>query len=226
MSELRLVIFDVDGTLVDSQAHILAAMKRAFASIGHTAPPREATLGIVGLSLPVAMERLAPDIPDRVPDLVAAYKTAFAGLRSGADGQTLSPLFPGALECLRALAADPWTLLGIATGKSRRGLDHLFDLHGFGTLFQTVQVADDHPSKPHPSMLEACLRETGVESRRAVIVGDTTFDMEMGRSAGIRTLGVEWGYHRAEDLRPAGADHVIGGFDALQTAIDAVLQAP
>ncbi|MDG4650234.1 HAD-IA family hydrolase [Roseibacterium sp. SDUM158017] len=226
MSVLRLVVFDVDGTLVDSQAHIWAAMERAFASIGHSPPPRPSVLGIVGLSLPVAMARLAPDMPDRIEDLVAAYKAAFAALRQDDDGALLSPLFPGARDCLEALAADPWTLLGIATGKSRRGLDHLFELHGFGGLFQTVQVADDHPSKPHPAMLEACLRETGADEARSVIVGDTTFDMEMGRAAGFRTVGVNWGYHAADALRAAGADTLIGEFSALPSAIETVLQGP
>lgn len=224
MTELRLVVFDVDGTLVDSQAHILAAMKRAFAAIDRPPPPRAAVLGIVGLSLPVAMARLAPDMPDRVATLVEAYKSAFASLRE-ADGRPLSPLFPGARRCLDALSADPWTLVGIATGKSRRGLDHLFELHGFGALFHTVQVADDHPSKPHPAMLEACLSETGVEASRAVIVGDTTFDVEMGRAAGFRTIGVGWGYHDTGDLRAAGADLVIEGFSDLLPALDEVLQA-
>jgi phosphoglycolate phosphatase len=225
MSELRLVVFDVDGTLVDSQAHILAAMERAFASEGRPPPPRQAVLGIVGLSLPVAMARLASDIPDRIDALVSAYKDAFASLRTGSGGAALSPLFPGASACLDALSCEPWTLLGIATGKSRRGLDHLFDLHGFGGRFQTVQVADDHPSKPHPAMLEACLRDTGAEPRRSVIVGDTTYDIEMGKAAGFRTIGVGWGYHATEDLRAAGADAVIGGFDALPSAVGAVLQA-
>ncbi len=224
MSHLRLVVFDVDGTLVDSQAHILSAMRQAFATIGHPPPRPAAILGIVGLSLPVAMARLAPDLPDRVETLVEAYKTAFASL-SVADGRALSPLFPGARDCLDMLATDPWTLMGIATGKSRRGLDHLFALHDFGGSFHTVQVADDHPSKPHPAMLEACLRETGADAARSVIVGDTTFDMEMGRAAGFCTIGVSWGYHDAADLRAGGADLVIDGFSALLPTLDEVLQA-
>jgi phosphoglycolate phosphatase len=226
MSDLRLVVFDVDGTLVDSQAHILAAMDRAFAEIDHPPPQRASVLGIVGLSLPVAMARLAPGSPDRTETLVAAYKAAFAELRQDGDGAALSPLYPGARAVLDDLAAEPWTLLGIATGKSRRGLDHLMALHGFGPMFHTVQVADDHPSKPHPAMLEACLRETGVEEGRAVIVGDTTFDMEMGRAAGFGTIAVTWGYHDEAALGAAGADAVISEFSALPAALDMVLRAP
>lgn len=226
MTTLRLVIFDVDGTLVDSQAHIVAAMDRAFASIGRARPPREAILSIVGLSLPVAMARLATDAPDRVPALVEAYKDAFVDLRQGDDGHTLSPLFPGARDSLEALAGEPWTLLGVATGKSRRGLDHVLELHDLRAFFHTVQVADDHPSKPHPSMVEACLSETGVDAGRAVVVGDTVFDIEMARAAGVRSVGVSWGYHAPEALVEAGAACVVNRFSDLPRALDRALSAP
>jgi phosphoglycolate phosphatase len=113
----------------------------------------------------------------------------------------------------------------VATGKSRRGLDHLVELHGWGGVFQTVQVADHHPSKPHPSMLLACLAETGVEAGRAVMVGDTSFDMQMAHSAGIRGLGVGWGYHPAAALREARAVDVLAGFDALPGALATLWEA-
>ena len=222
MTDLRLVIFDVDGTLVDSQAHILGAMQAAFAANGLPAPPRAATLAIVGLSLPVAMARLVPDLPDHHASLVAAYKDAFATLRLSPEGAALSPLFPGARAALDRLAGEDHTLLAIATGKSRRGMDHILDLHGIGALFQSVQVADDHPSKPHPSMIHACLRDTGVDASRAVILGDTTYDIEMGVAAGIHALGVTWGYHPSESLTRAGAAALIDRFDALHTALDAL----
>lgn len=220
MSELRLVVFDVDGTLVDSQAHILAAMDEAFRYHELPTPPRADILQIVGLSLPVAMARLCPDRPDLNDALVSVYKEAFASLRQSPDGAALSPLFPGAIARLRALAEEPFTLLGVATGKSRRGLRHLFDLHDMAGLFHTVQVADDHPSKPHPSMLLACLAETGVEARRSAIVGDTTYDMEMARAAGICGLGVAWGYHPPGSLSEAGAAEVLHDFDALPAALE------
>jgi len=224
MSDLRLVVFDVDGTLVDSQAHILAAMARAFAAAGRPSPPREAVLGIVGLSLPVAMARLSPEAPSDVPVLVDAYREAFATLRLSGDGAALSPLYPRALDCLRALSSEPWTLLGVATGKSRRGLTHLFELHGLGSTFQTVQVADDHPSKPHPAMLDACLSETGADAARSIMIGDTTYDIEMGLSAGFRTIGVSWGYHPADALHAAGAHQVIDDFAALSSVLAEGLQ--
>ncbi len=226
MTDLRLAVFDVDGTLVDSQAHILAAMTHAFATLGRPPPARDAVLSIVGLSLPIAMAKLSPETPSDVPTLVDAYKDAFASLRTSGDGASLSPLYPGAAECLAALSSDPWTLLGVATGKSRRGLRHLFEIHDIGAMFQTVQVADDHPSKPNPAMLEACLDETGVDPQHGIMIGDTTFDIEMGRAAGFATVGVAWGYHPVTALREAGADVIIDDFADLNSVLAEGLHTP
>lgn len=222
-SDICLVIFDVDGTLIDSQASILASMKSAFTGLDLPVPTREETLSVVGLSLPVVMARLAPEQDAATQArLVEGYKAGFNALRHSGGGDAISPLYPQALEVLEKLAARDEIFLGIATGKSRRGLDHLFDLHGFGPIFHTVQVADDHPSKPHPSMVETCLKQTGVAAQRAVIVGDTTYDIEMGRAAGIHALGVNWGYHSAEMLMAAGARQVLPDFGALPDQLDEI----
>ncbi len=216
---LRLVVFDVDGTLVDSQALILGAMAAAFDAVGAPLPPRAQVLGIVGLSLPVAMARLAPDADGAA--LVAAYRDAFFRMRL----RDTAPLYPGALNTLDALARDPAVLLGIATGKSRRGLEALLDAHGLAGRFVTVQTADDHPSKPHPSMLARAMADTGVEPAQAVMVGDTSFDMDMARAAGMAAIGVGWGYHPAADLHAAGAAAVIDRFDALAGALGTLWEA-
>lgn len=216
---LKLVIFDVDGTLVDSQADILASMGAAFASEGLARPSREAVLGIVGLSLPVAIARLRPDDADpaETARMVEAYKDAYLGLRV-AGGPEASPLFPGIPALLDRLSQRDDLLLGIATGKSRRGLTALLDGHGLAKRFVTTQVADDHPSKPHPSMIFTALMEAGVEATDAVMIGDTSYDMDMARAAGVRAIGVTWGYHRPEALTAASA--LVADSEALGRAID------
>lgn len=221
-ADLRLVVFDVDGTLIDSQNHIVAAMEHAFGGTGHPLPPRDRVLSVVGLSLPVAVARLVPHLPDDTrAGIVAAYKDSFGRLRA----ESHSPLFPGAAAALDALRSRPGVLLGVATGKSRRGLAHVLEAHGLAGHFVTTQVADDHPSKPHPAMLRAALAETDTDAARAVMIGDTTYDIEMGRAAGMATVGVGWGYHAAADLAAAGADRVIGGFDELSGVLDELWRA-
>ena len=218
-SPLRLVIFDVDGTLVDSQADILAAMKMACEACGVAVPAREQILGVVGLSLDVMMPILAPQA-DAVTHaaMVRGYKDAYMTLRAEAGAAQSSPLYPGARDTLDALHAQPDVLLGVATGKSRRGLDKLIDAHGLDQYFVTQQVADFHPSKPHPSMVLTALSEAGVEARDAVMVGDTSFDLDMAASAGVAGIGVAWGYHPRDRL--GAAHYVIDRFDQLAPVLD------
>lgn len=216
---MKLVIFDVDGTLVDSQAHIIASMAAAFGVIGKPVPDRNSILSIVGLSLPLAIRELAPDADEAdCARMVTAYKDAFHELRL-AQGAAASPLYPGAEEAIRTLAAREDVYLAIATGKSRRGLDALLEGWPFADLFMSTQSADEHPSKPHPSMVMTCLMETGLEADRAVVIGDTTYDMEMARAARCHGLGVSWGYHGREALLTAGAAEVLDEFGALEGAL-------
>jgi phosphoglycolate phosphatase len=204
---LYLVIFDVDGTLVDSQHMIVAGMTRAFAEHDLAAPSRDAVLGIVGLSLVEAVRKLLPDhLAPRAADIAVSYKAAFHVLRQ--ENKGLEPLYPGARAALDQFAGRNDVLLGIATGKSKRGVAGILDLHDLHGRFVTIQTADDHPSKPHPSMVATALGETGVRPERAVMIGDSTYDITMARSAGVRALGVSWGYHAPVDLVAAGA-HVL-----------------
>lgn len=201
---LRLVIFDVDGTLVDSQGDIVSAMIAAFAAVELPLPPREVLLSIVGLSLDVAMPVLAPSAKTAVhAKMVQAYKDAYMQLRADVGVALSSPLYPGAMEVLTSLSAMPDILLGVATGKSRRGLDKLIEGHQLQGLFLTQQVADFHPSKPHPSMILQAMTDAGVTPDNTLMIGDTSFDMDMAVAAGVRGIGVNWGYHGRERLENA-----------------------
>ncbi|WP_296763846.1 HAD-IA family hydrolase [Sediminimonas sp.] len=218
---LRLIVFDVDGTLVDSQVDILAAMSAAFAALDLPMPPRDTVLGIVGLSLDVAMARLAPGLGAAGhAELAGAYKGAYADLRAGGDVAQTSPFYPHARTTLDALSRRPENILGVATGKSRRGLDALLGGHGLDGVFTTVQVADHHPSKPHPAMLHAAMDEAGVTPDSAVMIGDTSYDMDMARAAGVRAIGVGWGYHGPARL--TGADHLLDDFRELPGLLDRI----
>lgn len=220
---LKLAIFDVDGTLIDSQAIILAAMAEAHAETAVPLPPRDQVLSIVGLSLHRAFATMHPEIDEAAVDALAtAYKAAFSRIRAEGRAEAATPFFPGAMAALERLDREGW-LLGIATGKARRGLRHLFDTHGIEPLFIATQTADDAPSKPHPGMVLNLLAATGVEATRAVMIGDTAWDIEMGRAARTPAVGVAWGYHPVEALHRAGAASVIEHFDHLDAALDAAL---
>ena len=202
----RLAIFDCDGTLVDSQHAICAAMEECFAAAGRERPARERTRRIVGLSLIEAMREMAPDADHSTHKALAeAYKSAFQALRG--RGAVEEPLFDGVAGLIDALEADGW-LLGVATGKSDRGLAFCLEAHGLAGRFATLQTADRHPSKPHPSMIAAAMAEAGAAPQTTWMIGDTSYDMAMARAAGATAIGVAWGYHDADELARAGAHHI------------------
>jgi phosphoglycolate phosphatase len=210
---VKLIVFDVDGTLVDSQHLIVAAQREAFAAHGLTAPSRERSLSVVGLSLAEAFTTLV-GAQGPVEGLVDVYKDAFARLR--ADPGWQEPFFPGAPELIGQLAARPDIVLGIATGKSRRGVAHLVARHGWDRVFATIQTADEAPSKPDPTMLRQAMAETGAAPGNTIMVGDSTFDMLMARAAGVRAVGVSWGYHPVAALEEAGAEAIIQSYAELR----------
>lgn len=202
----KLAVFDCDGTLVDGQASICRAMEEAFAEAALPAPDRHQIRRMVGLSLPQAVLRLVPDIDENTRrDVVDAYKRAFRAQREA--GELSQPLFAGIAEVIDALHGAGWQL-AVATGMSRRGLDHCLATHGLTRQFVSLQTADDHPSKPDPSMLEAALFEADVEADHAVMIGDTAYDIQMACNAGVRAIGVDWGYHALDELLTAGAEFV------------------
>jgi phosphoglycolate phosphatase len=202
----RLAIFDCDGTLVDSQHNICGAMELCFADAGLDPPSRERTRAVVGLSLVEAMRAMLPDAdPESHRALAEAYKRAFQGMR--ARGLADEPLYDGIGELIGTMEAAGW-LLGVATGKSDRGLALCLDHHGLAARFVTLQTADRHPSKPHPSMIEQAIADAGASAGTTLMIGDTSYDMAMARAAGVTAIGVTWGYHGPDALREAGAHHL------------------
>ncbi len=222
---MRLILFDCDGTIVDSQHAISAAMEAAFSAHGLVAPERSRIIEVVGLSLVSAVREL---IPDREPDLInriaETYKVAFGTLRRQAAHE--EPMFPLARETIHALAATPGVVLGLATGKSRRGVDAIIERESLHGLFETIQTADDNPSKPHPAMVLEAMAQTGAIPDQTVVVGDTTYDMLMALNARAKPIGVTWGYHPRSALGATGAYALIDCYSELPAAIDRLLAAP
>jgi phosphoglycolate phosphatase len=199
----RLAVFDCDGTLVDSGATIYRALSATFAENGLELPSIDVSRKVIGLSLAEAMAALLPDAPaERHLSLSEDYKRQFWKLR--AAGEVEEPLFDGVLALLDALEADGW-LLAVATGKSDRGLKHCLEQHGIHARFVSLQTADRHPSKPHPSMVEQAIADAGAAPDTSIVVGDTSFDMAMAVAAGAMGIGAGWGYHQAQELIEAGA---------------------
>lgn len=218
---LRLALFDCDGTLVDSQYAIVAAMNAAFVALGLPLPDAAAVRRVVGLPLVQAIAVLLPDAQPRLHVTLAdRYKLAFADARN--RGVHEEPLFPGIRGALDALEGAG-LLLGVATGKSRRGLVATLDQHGLLDRFTTLQTSDTGPGKPHPDMVFRALAETGVEASDTVVIGDTTYDMLMAGSARAGAVGVAWGYHEVAELTGAGAQRICETADQVPAAVLALL---
>jgi len=216
-------MFDMDGTLIDTQSLIAEHMATAFETVGLAAPPPHEVRRIIGLSLPIAMARLAgSEDQSLIAALCEHYKEHYrASLLVSADRE---PLFPGARAALDRLKARPEALLGIATGKGLAGVERILGNHALGGHFITLQTPDHNPSKPHPGMLLRAMAETGSDKSETVMVGDTTFDMELAKAAGAAAIGVTWGYHESEELVSAGADVLIDSYDDLDAAIHQLLE--
>jgi phosphoglycolate phosphatase len=209
----RLALFDCDGTLVDSQASICMAMEATFAAAKLVAPSRYQIRRIVGLSLYEAMRHLLPDAQEaQHRELVELYRAQFLALRG--NGLVEEPLYDGMADLLAKLSADAW-MLGVATGKSDRGLERVLTQHGVKDLFVTLQTADRHPSKPHPSMIHQSMADAGSDLAKTIMIGDTIYDIEMAVAAGCQSIGVAWGYHPIDELRAAGADRIAENMDEL-----------
>lgn len=218
---IKLCIFDCDGTLVDGVHAITTAMGAAFSAAGLPRPAAAAIRRVVGLALGDAIALLHPGAAAATyAALSRHYVAAFGELRR--SGQAREPLFPGVAAGLDAIEAAGW-LLGIATGKSRRGALATLASHDLHERFVTVQTADIAAGKPDPDMIRRALAETGAAGERAVMIGDTTFDIQMARNAGIVAIGVAWGYHDRCELVAAGAAAIVEDFAALPATIEDVM---
>lgn len=221
MSEPHLILFDCDGTIVDSEALIVQAMTLAFENTDLEAPSSLEIRRIIGLSLPKAIAALGVDPEPKLIDAVGLnYRESYAHLR---DSKAVAePLFDGAIELIEQLSGKDEYVLGIATGKTMKGVHSLLGRHNLERHFVTLQTGDTAPSKPHPGMITRAMAETGIDAGRAIMIGDTTFDMEMAKNAGINAIGVTWGHHPKEDLLPFAPTHIV---DNMEDIVDAISQS-
>lgn len=219
---MRLIVFDLDGTLVNSGAHIGTTMAATFKEAGLPVPTSEQTAEIIGLSLEIAIGRLSGLKGAEIDRVAAIYRRTY---HQSIASQGTEPLYEGVHEVLDRLSAQPDTLLAIATGKGLRGVHRILDLHGLVGRFISLQTPDGNPSKPDPGMLHSAMREAGVTASRTIMVGDTSYDMEMAHAAGTFALGVTWGYHTPRQLRASGAHAIVTRVGNLDAAVNSLVGA-
>ena len=217
---MRLAIFDMDGTLIDSAALIIETVTAAFEAAGEPAPTEAAIRSISGITARQAMRILAPLADEaKVEKVLRSYHEHYDRVAAGAG----EPLFDGALAALERLRHRDDTILAVATGKGYRAATALLDARGILGSFHSIETPDHNRGKPDPEMIHTAMNKAGARAAETVMIGDTTHDMKMGKAAGVATIGVSWGYHPTVDLRAAGADIVIDRFDELDAAIDKLL---
>lgn len=217
---MKLVLFDCDGTLADSFALICETMHKTFLDEGLNPPGDAATRAIIGLSLDTAILRLHPGCPtDLMAKMIAGYRRNFRETRE--DPAFREALFPGIKPLIDDLALRDTVLLGMVTGKTRRGVDAVVAAHALEGMFLAVRTADDCPSKPHPAMVLECCAELGVGVEDTLVIGDAVYDIGMALSAGAEAIGVSWGASTPEALLDAGALRVVADVEELRHCIDA-----
>lgn len=215
-----LVVFDCDGTLVDSAHNVIACMRAAFEDADLPSPADLDIRRTIGLNPDVAVRHLAqtPLSDTHLEKIVKGYKQAFFHRRLEADHH--EPLFDGVREVLEYLASRN-IAMAVATGKSMRGVNAVIEQHGLDGYFGSLQTPDHNPGKPHPQMLEKAMTAAGSLQGRTFMIGDTSFDMMLAKNAGCRGIGVTWGYHDDAELRESGAEKLIDRFDELPKIVGA-----
>lgn len=221
MTKARLIVFDCDGTLVDSAHIIIQAMAAAWQSHGLLPPPACAMRQNIGRSLEQAIVTLAHDQDQKTQaTLMEAFRDHYHAARGASHD--MEPLYDGCEAVLRTLAAAEDIYLGVATGKGRRGLALTLETHGIASLFSVLKTADDGPSKPHPKILLDAMKDLGVLPGNTIMIGDTIFDMALAARAGTGAIGVAWGYHAASELKTAGADRIAETYSEIPDLIDSM----
>jgi phosphoglycolate phosphatase len=217
---MQLIIFDLDGTLIDSVALIVETVNAAFSAVNEPVPTETAIRAISGITARDAMGILAPAAtPARVGEILASYRAHY---RQRA-GTAREPMFHGALDALDRLRRRKDTILAVATGKGYESAVTLLGRHGILERFHSIETPDHNRGKPDPQMIETAMAKAGAAPRGTAMIGDTVHDMRMAKAAGVTAIGVAWGYHTVFDLNQAGADVIIESFAELEVAIDEVL---
>jgi phosphoglycolate phosphatase len=217
---VKLIIFDFDGTLVDSRSLIWESHRIVFSQFRLPPPSPNESLALVGKTLDIILAQLAGTAAP-IRDMVKAYDLLLPQLR--ADPGFAEKPFDGVGDLLRDLSSHHNAVLAIATGHTSVTVAPALEALEWHGLFRTIQAADMSPSKPHPGMLLQALQATGIEPDNAIFVGDTTYDMEMARAARVQSIGVGWGYHGAKQLSAAGADRLAASVEELRGYLQLVL---
>jgi phosphoglycolate phosphatase len=215
----KLILFDLDGTLVDGQYSIRATFDAIFPQFGYAKPDAAAVRAVVGRSLPDAIaDLLGPAAPAH--EMAEAYKLHFHKMRA-TEGY-IEALYPDVDVTMRRLALRDDLVLGTATGKALRGINWMIEKNGWHGFFTTLQASDTAASKPSPEMVENACRETGIAPADTIVFGDSIYDMQMAVSGGAHAIGVSYGYGEPESLIASGAQKIIHGFNEVEQVIAAI----
>ncbi len=222
MSTPKLVIFDLDGTLIDTVSLFVGSIRAVLADMGQPVPDEKTIRSISGLGLQVGIRRVAPGLDEEgIGELIGRYQRETLA-RVGRSSQ--EDLFAGAPELLNELAGRDDMLISVATGKSRAGTDRVLRAHGIAEMFTSIHTPDSNMAKPHPDMILDAMGVAGADRAVTLMIGDTTHDMEMAVAAGVRPIGVNWGYHAQDELLGSGASAMADDFETLLNRIDTLLE--
>jgi len=209
-----LIVFDWDGTLIDSASAIVECIQLAARDLSLPVPDRDTASHVIGLGLHDSLRHAVPSLPSgQYGEFVARYRTHFL------EREETMGLFPGVRELLDALRArGHW--LAVATGKSRRGLDRALEASGLGALFSATRCGDETQPKPHPAMLLELMQQLTVDPGQALMIGDTSHDLAMAAAAGVDALAVAYGAHPGEQLRALAPRACVASIAELRTWLE------